>query len=527
MANPSSRWDFIPVWGIYLNPVTNQPTPGVVSFSVSSRITRVDGRIIYPEGATVAVTVGSTGDQDSTVRESIRAAWRAYDEANEPSFDGSAWDVWWSDTIVPALICTRFPASDDPDIVQTGYSVTVKEALASGAGKQYAITPLLSHLDAAIPGINLGTIEVPPGSPTVPAPMYAKGVAGGVASLDAAAKVPLEQIPDGVGGASTVAELTDAGTAGKAVVQAETAADARYVIGAQPAGSYATAAQGALADTAVQPADLTKAAVGLGSVDDTPDVDKPVSAAPAAALAGKADLVGGKLPTSQLPDLAVTSYKGSVANEAAMLALTGEPGDWCTRSDLGTNWVITGADPTLLANWVEMSYPAAPVPSVNGQTGAITIEGIVVGSTAKATPIDADVLPIVDSAASNVLKKLTWANLKATLLSWVAGFLVRFDVNDQGLDSTQQANARTNIAAAASADLAAYQPAGSYVTSAEVASFAVWCYWDGDSWQTLAGSAVPTSTALVRIYDSTQYDTAGVTAPTHYNALDKWWQKAA
>ena len=77
------------------------------------------------------------------------------------------------------------------------------------------------------------------------------------------------------------------------------------------------------------------------------------------------------------------------------------------------------------------------------------------------------------------------------------------------------------------ADLAAYQPAGSYVTSAEVASFAVWCYWDGDSWQTLAGSAVPTSTALVRIYDSTQYDTAGVTAPTHYNALDKWWQKAA
>ncbi len=256
MANPSSRWDFIPVWGIYLNPVTNQPTPGVVSFSVSSRITRVDGRIIYPEGATVAVTVGSTGDQDSTVRESIRAAWRAYDEANEPSFDGSAWDVWWSDTIVPALICTRFPASDDPDIVQTGYSVTVKEALASGAGKQYAITPLLSHLDTAIPGINLGTIEVPPGSPTVPAPMYAKGVAGGVASLDAAAKVPLEQIPDGVVGASTVAELTDAGTAGKAVVQAETAADARDVIGAQPAGSYATAAQGALAETAAQLAEI-------------------------------------------------------------------------------------------------------------------------------------------------------------------------------------------------------------------------------------------------------------------------------
>jgi hypothetical protein len=33
----------------------------------------------------------------------------------------------------------------------------------------------------------------------------------------------------------------------------------------------------------------------------------------------------------------------------------------------------------------------------------------------KATPVDADLIPIVDSAASNVLKKLTWANLKTTL----------------------------------------------------------------------------------------------------------------
>jgi hypothetical protein len=36
----------------------------------------------------------------------------------------------------------------------------------------------------------------------------------------------------------------------------------------------------------------------------------------------------------------------------------------------------------------------------------------------KATPVDADELPLVDSAASNVLKKLTFANLKATLLAY-------------------------------------------------------------------------------------------------------------
>lgn len=39
-------------------------------------------------------------------------------------------------------------------------------------------------------------------------------------------------------------------------------------------------------------------------------------------------------------------------------------------------------------------------------------------ATSKATPVDADELPLVDSAASNVLKKLTWANVKATLKAY-------------------------------------------------------------------------------------------------------------
>lgn len=39
-------------------------------------------------------------------------------------------------------------------------------------------------------------------------------------------------------------------------------------------------------------------------------------------------------------------------------------------------------------------------------------------ATGKTTPVDADELSIVDSAASNVIKKLTWANLKATLKTY-------------------------------------------------------------------------------------------------------------
>jgi hypothetical protein len=61
--------------------------------------------------------------------------------------------------------------------------------------------------------------------------------------------------------------------------------------------------------------------------------------------------------------------------------------------------------------------------NIDGQafdgTAAITV--IAPGThaaTSKATPVDADEMPIVDSAASYVLKKLTWANAKATLKTY-------------------------------------------------------------------------------------------------------------
>ncbi len=41
-----------------------------------------------------------------------------------------------------------------------------------------------------------------------------------------------------------------------------------------------------------------------------------------------------------------------------------------------------------------------------------------VDATEKTTPVDADVMPIQDSAASNVKKKVTWANIKATLKTY-------------------------------------------------------------------------------------------------------------
>lgn len=69
------------------------------------------------------------------------------------------------------------------------------------------------------------------------------------------------------------------------------------------------------------------------------------------------------------------------------------------------------------ANWFKADYTDL-VQSVNGLTGAVTIEAIIHAATGKTTPVDADELGLVDSAASNVLKKLTWANVKATLKTY-------------------------------------------------------------------------------------------------------------
>ena len=51
-------------------------------------------------------------------------------------------------------------------------------------------------------------------------------------------------------------------------------------------------------------------------------------------------------------------------------------------------------------------------------TDAGNVGSTIHGATAKTTPVDADTVGLIDSAASNVLKKLSWANIKATLKAY-------------------------------------------------------------------------------------------------------------
>jgi len=157
--------------------------------------------------------------------------------------------------------------------------------------------------------------------------------------------------------------------------------------------AYATAAQGATADTAVQPAALTTA------------------------LSTKADLVGGKVPSAQIPAIAISDYLGAVANQAAMLALTGQRGDWCIRLDRERAWILSGDDASQLTNWVELPTPVDAVTSVNGQTGVVVLGPSDVGAVSTS---DARLTDAREWIASTVSQAEAEAGTATTRRAWTA-----------------------------------------------------------------------------------------------------------
>ncbi len=129
---------------------------------------------------------------------------------------------------------------------------------------------------------------------------------------------------------------------------------------------------------------LDKSAVGLSNVDNTSDANKPVSNATATALDAKADLVGGKIPESQIPAVAITDVF-TVGSQAAMLALVAQRGDIAVRSDLNKSFALAAEPASTLANWVELRTPTDAVLSVNSKTGAVTLSAADVGAEAAFT----------------------------------------------------------------------------------------------------------------------------------------------
>lgn len=93
----------------------------------------------------------------------------------------------------------------------------------------------------------------------------------------------------------------------------------------------------------------------------------------------------------------------------------------------GTRWLWVSANTADQINIVGTSGNVVTVGSDNSLLGTTTQAGLIAdtihAATSKSTPVDADEIPLVDSAATYALKKLTIANLK-TLIGTALGSLI-------------------------------------------------------------------------------------------------------
>lgn len=147
----------------------------------------------------------------------------------------------------------------------------------------------------------------------------------------------------------------------------------------EAATAFATAAQGALADSAIQPGDLgNSAALNVGTTTGT------------VCAGDDSRLTNSRTPTAHA-STHVTGGSDKIRDASA------------SQDGLMT---------TAYASKLDGIEAAADV------TDAGNVGSSIHGATAKTTPVDADTMPLIDSAASNVLKKVTWANIKATLKTY-------------------------------------------------------------------------------------------------------------
>lgn len=145
--------------------------------------------------------------------------------------------------------------------------------------------------------------------------------------------------------------------------------------------------------------------IGLGNVNDTSDANKPVSTAQAAAdtavqntAATDATTKANAAQAAAIAASAPVAHVGSGGTAHANAVASGAAG-FMTGADKAKLDAISGTN--------------------TGDETAARIGTLTSGATAKTTPVDADSLGLSDSAASNVLKKFTWANLKAAMLSYI------------------------------------------------------------------------------------------------------------
>ena len=129
----------------------------------------------------------------------------------------------------------------------------------------------------------------------------------------------------------------------------------------------------------------------ISTADATAAFNLKLDANKVAAANGVASLnAQGKIPTDQIPAISFSSVK-VLASEAEMLALsTAVIGSVVIRTDESKNYVLSQSNSAARANWVQLLTPAAPVQSVNGKTGTVSISQTDIGLENVQNTSDAD-----------------------------------------------------------------------------------------------------------------------------------------
>lgn len=90
--------------------------------------------------------------------------------------------------------------------------------------------------------------------------------------------------------------------------------------------------------------------------------------------------------TTDLAAAANPVQRADTANQAAMLALTANKGDWTYRTDTATVWeLMRGTDPTVLANWVNLGAGTVGSVGYDGLPAGVTLEIFVASTAARPT----------------------------------------------------------------------------------------------------------------------------------------------
>lgn len=260
-------------------------------------------------------------------------------------------------------------ASNDLDLFPSGFMYIVQERFQGGYVRTYRVEvpssgdpldlPTATQYDpgdvglAVVHSVNglTGIVQLT-ATGLGAVPLSQKGAANGVASLDSAGRVPLAQLPSGVGGVASVDGRTGAVTLTD--LYSATGHTHSYVSTVNgKSGSAVTLVPG---DLGAVSASLLGANSGVATLDS-----------------------GGKVLGAQIPSLAIVDVFDA-SSQTAMLNTAAQKGDIVRRTDISATFVLGGNDPSVLSNWKQLPTPPSSVVSVNGQTGAVSFDADDIGA---------------------------------------------------------------------------------------------------------------------------------------------------